>query len=295
MLIDTESGQKIDPGPTEAPKQSPGLSHLQLAELRRLKNLDRLQEIISSCVRGDLPRERELKAWEPSKLMEKHIQICFDRLAGMTNIEIGEKWELHPDWIGAILNHPDAQYLMSTVSSMSADRLTDVNERLIHAAPEALNTKVELMRHSKMDTVRDKAATDLLEMAGYGKKRQERLPQLIAPTAPVQNIQQNVFVMPAHAATSLAETLKEAQRVSLVDYSEHLAGSRKDEVIGEYRQLEGSKQPADNLQLGTGHPSADLGASPEAPSEIPSRELEEALALADEREAREEARKRRSA
>lgn len=238
------------------PGASPGEAALALIKAgideRQTKNLLRLQEIITSAIRGDLPRDREPKEWELNKLKPVHINMLLDKLTGKFTLEqLAEKYSYaSPHHLSMVINHPDAQTIMSTILSMSADRVMDVNERLKHLAPEALNVKVELMRTAKLESVRDKAASDVLAMAGYGKREESK------SAGTVNDNRQQVFVMPAHAATGFTQALAEANRVASMDYSEFLAGSRDSEIIAEHKQL------SDKLQLGAGHTELADGASP---------------------------------
>lgn len=307
MLISPEDGRKLDVGasPPEVPgteASSPSVSPQDQITRRREQNLARLQGIIEAAVRGDLPRDRELKEWEPDKLSTTAIQAILDRSAGVPVAVIAEKYNYNASYVSVLMNHPDAQTLMTTILSMSADRVTDIDERLKHLAPEAMNVKVELMRNSRLDTIRDKAASDILDMAGYGKKRSEVKTgnggTTVINSGPT-------FIMPAQAATGLLKVLEEANQVKGMSYDGFLAGSRKDEVIVEHKQL------GDSLKLSPGQTLAEEGASPFPPSEpeeadtvdavaekfgVVGREAEEMRnSLLDESEAREAAKKRKTA
>lgn len=249
MKISMEDGRKDGLPPQTAPVVGTVIE-VSESERLRLANLERLQNLIDKAMKGQLPRERELKDHEPQKLNEVHFQWIFDRATGMTGVEIAEKYGYSSVYVNVILAHPDAQFILSTILSMSADKLTDMTARLQHLAPEALNVKVELMRQAKTEALKDKAASDILALAGYGGK---------TGTSITINNQKNTgpsLVLPEKAAKGLVEALLASQRVKELDYSQYLAGSQGEVISAEHRQL------SDGQQTTPGQSDSEGGASP---------------------------------
>jgi hypothetical protein len=258
VLISPEDGRKLDAGSPPAVSESSALAPTALspaataAEQRKAANYARLQQIIESAVRGDLPRDRELKYWEPRILQAEHINMVLDSIAGLTGNEIAAKYEIDHARVSVILNHPDAQVIKTTVLSMAADEITDLDTRLSNLKHEAMNVKVELMRSSRNDSVRHRAATDILEMAGYGKNK------LAAGSTPSNHpaVAGPSIVLPVNVANNMFAALSESLKVAQMPYDHHLAGNQRDEVVAEHRQL------SDNLQISAGHTVSESGASP---------------------------------
>lgn len=267
MLLELD-GRKAEPSGAIA-STAPSSVVAQDSERARLANLERLQHLIDRAGTGTLVRDRDLKPWEPDRLSPVHIQMCLDRAAGASVTEVAAKYDYDISRVSVVLRHPDAQQIMTTVLSMSADRLVDVTERLKYLAPEALNVKVELMRLAGAESLRDKAASDILSMAGFGSRK--------GIEVNVNDNRRQTLVLPAQAAEGLMAALAEARRVEGTDYTQHLANAAGGENSAEHKQLSGG------LMAGAGYSVPEGGASPiqlpEAPAE-PDFEIEGWSAIA---------------
>ena len=263
MILDfsPEDGRK-DPLPAQ---KAVTVTQEEQLERVRLANLGRLQELINAAMVGLLPRDRELRPGEAQKLAPAHINMVLDFASGKLNrTEIAEQYDYTPERVGQILNHPDSQTLISTVLSMATDKLTDMQARLKHLAPEALNVKVELMRTASRESERNKAASDILLLAGYGGRNGGR--PVSTPAGTVNNytnIQNNLvktggptLVLGSRDSAGLVKALSESLQVAGIDYQQHVEGKSGEEIIAEHRQL------SESLQLGAGHTVAEGGASP---------------------------------
>jgi hypothetical protein len=218
--VDSETGFKdpagdesVEATPVGGNASSPAGSLPPLGE-RQQRALARITEMVIGAAKGELPLERELRPGEPQKLSPVHIQMCIDRATGLSVAEIAARHEYSYPRTSAILLSPHAQTLISTMLSAAADRVQDIGERLEALAPEALNVKVEILRHSKSDNLRNKIADDILDRAGYGSRKQ------------VDINSRGVLVLPASQAASLGAVLEESQLVATLDYSAHLSTNR---------------------------------------------------------------------
>lgn len=256
----------------------------QESQKRKIEALLRLQTVIDQAMAGTLPRDRELQPHELLRLGPQHVQLVLDRAAGYNITECAARAGITANYAGYVLQHPDAQTILSTILSLSADKLTDMNERLKHLAPEALNVKVELMRIGKQEETRQRAATDILALAGYGTRKSIH--------NEVNINSKNRLVLPAESAKGLVEALKlAASTTGNEDYSRYIAKSTMgDEIVAEHKQL------SDELQPSAEHTVVEDGASPipspslDAADEESSPEMERALA--EEAEARLELKRR---
>lgn len=260
MKLSFESGvlKGEEEGAAEQPV-APAFSPADACAMREIASVGRIQDVIKKALLAELPRDRELKYYEPRKLQPAHINMVLDRASGLTALEIAEKAGYKS--VGRVLQilaHPDAQTLLSTVLSAAADRVVDVNERLVHLAPEALNVRVELMRNSKSEMIREKVSSDILDRAGYTPKRK------------VEVTDSRNLTLPSAAAQRLAAAMEEACRVETVDYTKHLAESAGSETNVEPKLLSAS------LPSTAGHSEEGSSASP-APlptdSVIPARKI----------------------
>lgn len=177
----------------------------------------RILDTIAGALSGTLPKpETREGSFVLERLNETHIQMVLERaLTNQTYEELGARYGLHPMYIGVICRHPYAQQLIAQVTGAMADSVDDVQERIAATAAEALAIKIELMRTSQLDTVRDRIATDLLDRAGYGARRQVDISKTVNETRTVR--------VEAQQSSHLARVLAESLCVAAVDYTQHLA------------------------------------------------------------------------
>lgn len=108
--------------------------------------------------------------------------------------------------INTILHHPDALKIMAALQSQAADKLSDVGARLQGYANEMLSTKVEILRTTKNENLKDRIASDILDRAGYG------------PRQKIDINATNRFILPQKAAEGLTSALSESDRIGEIDY-----------------------------------------------------------------------------
>jgi hypothetical protein len=207
-----------------------------------------MEELIARCLSGLLPRSRPLKSWEPDTLDERHIQAILLRATGMKQNAIASVTGWEESWVSVILNHPDAQFILTKLLSYAADNVIDLTTRIKATAPEAFDTVVTVMRTSNDEKLRTANAFEILKMAGYGAR----------PTGPAPIVnQQNTTNVQVNVATSvptkglglLADSIREAKQIGEVRYVQ---------TMGE---LEGASAPLIGQGGDSGVAPASLSAS----------------------------------
>lgn len=164
--------------------------------------------VIQRALKGDLPRSRDLRYWEPKGLSMQHIQCIFRKALGYTNAEIAQEYGFTESYTSIVLGHPDAETIMSVIAGAMGDRITDPIDRAKATAGEAMNELVSVMRTTKNDGIRRKSALDILGMAGYGVK---------------QKVDVSVsHFLPVEAANRLSNAVASARRIQEIPYEEHV-------------------------------------------------------------------------
>jgi hypothetical protein len=168
----------------------------------------RVPELVEAAMRGIMPLTRPLKQWEPEKLNPMHIQMIMDRAMGMKNSELAQKFDLDPNRVSVILNHPYAERILGAIMATLSERVTDPIERMRGFAHEMIDTKLEIVRDPKTPKgLKNAIASDWLDRVGYGAKKQVEI------TTPQQPS------VPAAAVSRLADALIEARKAPTTDYS----------------------------------------------------------------------------
>lgn len=214
----------------------------EISAMEKYSESQRLLTIIEKALKGELHRDRALEPGEPQTLSSVHIGMVLDRVGeNLTAVEIADKYDYTRVQVGHVLNHPDAQTIMSTIIAMQASHLTSMEARFAALAPEALNVQVDLMRNIQVaPVVRAKISGEILSRAGYGIRKQVDINDKRTPDVPVE------------ALAGLGSILAESMRVGMVDYTQYTK-KPDGEVI------------AAHLQIGSGQTSLTDGASPVAP------------------------------
>lgn len=139
-----------------------------------------LDQLIAMAMSGLMPRARELNYWEPKQLDERHLQAIMMRAAGLQQNYIATQMGWTAAWTSIVLNHPDAQYILTKMVGYAADQVLDVQARVKAVAGEALDTVVEVMRSSNDQRLRSQNAFELLKMAGYGAVEKKQVEHTVA-------------------------------------------------------------------------------------------------------------------
>lgn len=127
-----------------------------------------LDQLIAMAMSGLMPRSRELNYWEPKLLDERHLQAVMMRASGLQQSFIAKSMGWTDAWTSVVLNHPDAQYILTKMVSYAADQVLDVQARVKAHAGEALDKVVEIMRSTNDQRLASSNAFEILKMAGYG-------------------------------------------------------------------------------------------------------------------------------
>lgn len=170
---------------------------------RVVKRGPEMDDLIARAMSGLLPRSRSLKPWEPATLDERHLQIVMMRATGMKQNAIASLLGLQQAWVSVVLNHPDAQYLLTKIVGYAADEVLDVQQRIAAHAGEALDKVVEVMRTTQDQRLASANAFELLRMAGHGETKKV-------------SVQAEIAVGKAQVDL-LAEAIAEAQQLSAVE------------------------------------------------------------------------------
>jgi transcriptional regulator len=139
-----------------------------------------LDQLIAMAMSGLLPRARELKYWEPAQLDERHLQAVMMRAAGLQQGYIAKTMGWTDAWTSIVLNHPDAQYLLTKIVSYAGDNVLDIQSRIRAHAGEALDKVVEVMRTTQDHRLASSNAFELLKMAGYGAVEKKQVEHSVA-------------------------------------------------------------------------------------------------------------------
>lgn len=126
-----------------------------------------LDDLMARAMSGLLPRNRELKSWEPDVIDERHMQAIMMRASGLEQNVIAKVMGWTDAWVSVVLNHPDSQYILTKMVSYAADEVLDIQSRIKAHAGEALDKVVEVMRTTQDQRLASSNAFELLKMAGY--------------------------------------------------------------------------------------------------------------------------------
>ncbi len=149
-----------------------------------------MEQFYGMALAGLLPRNRELKSWEPNRLDERHLQAIIMRSVGLPQGYIAKTFGWTEPWTSIVLNHPDAQFLLTKIIGYASDNVLDIQARVKSVAGEALDKVVEVMRTTQDNKLASANAFELLKMAGYGaveKKQVEH--QVHIPRANIDLLQ----------------------------------------------------------------------------------------------------------
>lgn len=131
-----------------------------------------IQALFELALEAKLPRNRELRSWEPQRLNERHLTMVMMRASGLKQRQIAEIVGCTDSNASIVLNHPDAEYLLSRLQAARfsiphkyEERLQALNDAAVDAIEELL-TDVEIPAARRAP-----AAFKLLGMNGYGREK----------------------------------------------------------------------------------------------------------------------------
>ena len=162
-----------------------------------------LDQLYAMALSGLLPRSRELKSWEPARLDERHLQAVVMRAAGLQQGYIAKCLGFTEPWTSIILNHPDAQYLLSKIVGYASDNVLEIQTRIKGVAGEALDKIVEVMRSTSDQRLASNNAFELLKMAGYGAVEKKQVEHQVS--------------VPKQSMDLLSAALNESNQIMVVE------------------------------------------------------------------------------
>jgi hypothetical protein len=132
-----------------------------------------IERLFALALEAKLPRTRPLKSWEPARLNERHLAMVMMRAGGMQQKPIAQAFGATENNVSIILNHPDAELLLTKLQAMKATQTTDIEDRIRALAEPALGTLEDLFSPSDETSALKKApmAFKMLELNGYGAKK----------------------------------------------------------------------------------------------------------------------------
>lgn len=249
IKFDPDDGSRLTEEATEVVSTAAPLP-VTFSDLGR----QRIESLLLEAMSGTMNPGRALAVWEPKKLHARHIAILMDRAAGRTTKELELKFRMTTVHINNILRHPYSLQLLSAMQAANADKMTDVSARLQGYANEMLNVKLEVLRTTKDNRLKDSIASDMLDRAGYGPRRQ------VDVNAGFR------FALPQSMAEALGSALSESDKIGDVDYSQ-FTGKRLGSSATALEGVEAvDARPVDSV---VAEPNQDTGASPgNSPAEL---------------------------
>lgn len=196
-----------------AEQQANGASVLTPSVQKKLE----LDQLYAMALSGLLPRSRELKSWEPARLDERHLQAVVMRAAGLQQGYIAKCLGWTEPWTSIVLNHPDAQYLLSKIIGYASDNVLDIQNRIKGVAGEALDKIVEVMRTTSDHRLASTNAFELLKMAGYGAVEKKQIEHQVS--------------VPKQSMDLLSAALSESNQIAVIESQYRMVpGSTDSEV-----------------------------------------------------------------
>jgi hypothetical protein len=123
-----------------------------------------------------LPAVAKQKYYQPEKWTAFHRYIVALEAAGSRPGEIAKATGLSAARVSVILNDQRAEIIREEIGEKIVDSITDVTMRLRLLSNEAVDELADELRHCEDVRVRQKAATEILDRAGYSRYQGEILP-----------------------------------------------------------------------------------------------------------------------
>lgn len=173
-----------------------------------------IQALFEAALEARLPRKRELKSYEPARLNERHLAMVMMRSGGLKQRQIAQAFEATDSNVSIVLNHPDAEYLLSRLEAMKATQPTDIETRLAALTEPALSALEEAFTAedpAELKTAMRRAplAFKVLEINGHGRKKVEHEHK--------HQHQHRLEASPKQMA-NLAAALRESREIPEADY-----------------------------------------------------------------------------
>lgn len=133
-----------------------------------------IQQLFQLALEGSLPRNRELKYWEPDRLNERHLTMLMMRASGIKQRDIARIMGVTDANVSVVMNHPDGVYVLTRLQAARFSMPTEYEKRLEDLNSYAVDAIEELLQDTEVPAIkRVPAAFKLLEMNGHGRKKVE--------------------------------------------------------------------------------------------------------------------------
>lgn len=175
-----------------------------------------IQALFERALEANLPRSRDLKPYEPQRLNERHLSMVMMRAGGMKQRTIAQIFGVTDSNASIVLNHPDAEYLLSRLQAMRATQPTDIEARLAALTGPALDSLEAAFDDNlepsdlKNAVRRAPLAFRVLEMNGHGRKKQVEVEH--------QHTHRHQLDASPKQLTDLVSALREAKEIPEADY-----------------------------------------------------------------------------
>jgi hypothetical protein len=132
-----------------------------------------IEALFAKALAGQIPRNRDLKSWEPARLNERHLAMVMARAGGLQQRQIAKAFGATDSNVSIVLNHPDAEFLLMKLGAMRATSPSGIQERLERLAEPAMKALEEVFEYEPDPAAFRRAplAFKVLEMNGHGAKR----------------------------------------------------------------------------------------------------------------------------
>lgn len=104
----------------------------------------KVERLIDLALRGALPRNRTLHAWEPDKLNARHVGCVLLKAAGYRQNRISELMGYTATTISVVLNHPDARTILAAVLAEGAKQAIDYSSTLQAHVPAMMQVVLDV-------------------------------------------------------------------------------------------------------------------------------------------------------
>lgn len=163
--------------------------------------------LISRCIEGTEPFDRELQSWEPDKLSPKAAQAVIMRASGFKQVEIAKLLDMKQQTISVLCNHPYGRKIISAMLHEQGSRVLDIKAKLEQHANDMLDRMTSLALMENDLNLVQKVAFGLLDRSGHGPQQRIEVDSKASKT-----LSQDVGTL--KRLTSALEQSQSANRVS---------------------------------------------------------------------------------